>query len=378
MMNFNIFNIVDTLNSIRKDSMREYHFPKQEPHMGVDSFKWGDNIDKTVESFLSKRPHCYQLLETQRIKNTQKPKIQYEIINAAFIIELSSEIEKVMEAFTPQIIGPTENVDMGGFFIFNEHNKFKAEMFDQLHKILIHFLKVGKEIYDLIMAQDYYGAIARYRMLIEVYSIFSFFTNHPACLERFRDQSIAKQHFFNKRNKAPINEELESKFQELKERYTANEINNMNLNYWWAGEYILNHKSIKEIMEIALHSKEELDFFLKDYNFYSEYSHVSSYVVNSPTNFNLDYFRDLTMRLIDMHFCILQLYVGWLLDKSFMQNSPLQDIISILKKLREKIVGYKEPEMTIQEMIEQQFGKHDDRPEYSKAAMKAKEKDTDE
>jgi hypothetical protein len=373
-MNYNVFSLAETLNNIIKDSLEEVNFPYQEPHMDVDILKWDENIKKTVEKFLSQRMTCYQILETQRQRNSQKPKLPEEIVNAAFIIELSSEIEKLMFAYTPKIIGPTEDVDLDGLLIFNGQNKYKAQMFDQLHKILVNFLKVGKEIYDLIMAQDYYGAIARYRMLIETYSIFSFFTNHPDCIAKFRDQAIVKQHKMLKSHNLPVKEEDEKLYQETIKKYTQKERKGIKWNYWWAGKYIKEHRSIKEIMEIALHSKDEIAYMQQDYNFYSEYSHISSYVVNEPTSFNLDYFRNLTMRLIDMHFCIMELYVSWLLDRSFMQNSPLQDIVSILKKLREKICGYKEPEMSIKEMMEKQFATHDDRPLYSKASQKDKSK----
>jgi hypothetical protein len=347
-MNYSIFNIEERLVQLLNNSVVEYNLKSIGKKKGLSIFEFDKNIEKEVEYIISKSSQCYKLIEN--IQNNANEKIKKELEITALSIEYSQEIKKIIEKYTNDIIGPVEDIDIGDITIFRGFEKLKHSMFIELKKLLDYFLEVNKEIYNLVKTSSYYGVFARYRVQIEIYCIFLFFTKYPEYINRFSDHQVIKKYFIEKKNKI-LTEQTVGKYNEILNKYNKNELRNCKLNYWWAGDKIKNHKSIKEIISIALDNEDTIKYFSEEYNLLSEYSHVSSYVINLD-KINLNYIGKLLFRSVDMNFYIMQLYTGWLLDKTQYQDSTISYIINIYKKLRKIICNVKEPEKTLTELLE--------------------------
>jgi hypothetical protein len=149
-----------------------------------------------------------------------------------------------------------------------------------------------------------------------------------------------------------VSEETLKFYEQISKKYNKDDLRNSKLNYWWAGDLIKKHNSIKEIMKLALDSENETKYLIDDYNLYSEFSHVSSYVVGLGNHIDEYFIKALLMRSIDMNFYIMQLYIGWLLDKTPYQESQISYIKNVYKKLRKVICNVQEPQKTFQEIME--------------------------
>jgi hypothetical protein len=128
------------------------------------------NIDKEIDYILSKKSKCYEANESKENNTNKKFRDEMEI--AALAIGYTQKANNMTGKYQSTIIGPTEDVNLGDFFIFRCLERFKNFMFIELKKLLDYFLEVNKETYNFIKASSFHGAIARYRLQIEIYSFF--------------------------------------------------------------------------------------------------------------------------------------------------------------------------------------------------------------
>lgn len=347
-MNYNIFEIEKSLNNLKNDSIRKNPFENLGPENIFSFFEFDKNIEKEVKKIISKGLQCFNLIET--IQNNENEKIKTELEIAAFAIEYSQEVKKILEKYMDVIIGPTENMKLNCIMIFRCFEKSKHSMFLELKKLLDYFLEVNKEIFSLVKTSSFYGVFARYRVQIEIFCVFLFFTKYPEYINRFSDHQILKKYFIEKKHGILSQETIEG-YNEIIKKYDKKDLKRSKLNYWWAGDKIKDHQSIKEIISLSLEKEELINDYVSEYNLLSEYSHVSSYVINLD-KINKNHIKKFLFQSIDMNFFIMQLYTGWLLDKTQYQDSIISYIINIYKKLREDICNVKEPERTFEEIFE--------------------------
>lgn len=347
-MNYDLFNIEERLRQIYSNSLVEFPemFKGEGKRVDIGILEWSKNIEKEIQFILSKKKQCIEIIDLTIEKKNAKKMTGLE--HAACAIQYAKEVIKLLEKFTDVIIGAGEDVDMGGITWFRGRERYKSKMFTELKKILDYFIEINEEVYHLIKTNSYEGAMARHRVQIEIFSLFLFFTKYPECLERFADHRIIKKYQIEKTHSNHISDELQNQFEKLKTKYTKEDFKNRNLNYWWAASQINNLKSIKEIMDKAFDDEQLKTEYKKLYNFYSEFPHISTYVIDLE-KINEKYIFELLRQSVDMNFYIMHLYIGWLLDNSYYVSSPIEYLKSIYMDLREVVCGVPQP--TWEEMM---------------------------
>jgi hypothetical protein len=327
-MTFDIFNIEKILISLDAKLFGTNFI--QNVYNSTDNLinsKYRKLLEQVIDESLDKTQECQNML-LQDIKlplNT----IQEDYNTSIFISQFLSEIQNYINKYLLDIINNNK--------IFNFD--YNLKVFSTLEKLLVYFLYIQREIVVLINEKLNVGIYSRYRVLIELYSIFLFFTKHQECIMRFNDHQFLRTYLLNKKWDIPNSESDEAKYHNVKRIY-KNDFSTFKQNYGWAGKYIKNHNSAKEIIDIAFDDINEREYYHKEYEYLSEYSHVSSYVTNNIDKFNINQVRRTLIRSDELGIYFIQVFLKIILHNTNYKDKPIAYLMPLLNllHLRLKIV----------------------------------------
>jgi hypothetical protein len=284
-------------------------------------------LEKVIDESLNKTPECQNMLlqDIGLPLNTIQEDYNISIFTSQFLSEIQNYINKYL------------------LDVIKENKKFSFEynfkVFSSFEKLLVYFLYIHREIIVLVNEKLNVGIYSRYRVLIELYSIFLFFIKHQDCIIRFNDHQFLRTYLLNKKWNMPNNKTDEEKYHNIKRIYKE-EFSAFKQSYGWAGKYIKYHGSAKEIIDIAFDDINERKYFHKEYEYLSEYSHVSSFVTNNIDKFNINEIRRTLIRSDELGIYFVQIFLKLILHDTSFKDKPIAYLMPLLNilHLRLKIV----------------------------------------
>ncbi|GHV92371.1 hypothetical protein AGMMS50268_28740 [Spirochaetia bacterium] len=212
---------------------------------------------------------------------------------------------------------------------------------DLFLKLFSYYLSIYKEIYILASHKAYKGAAARYRILIEIYCIYKYFTNFPESIPRFADHYFLKDYLNKKKyNLKLITSDDISMYNLVRERYST-EYKTYKLNYGWIIHKVVNYNSIKELMKYAL--KDDLGFVKKEYDLYSEYSHASLFVAMQSKDLNILAVLQFLCKSGGLSIYMARYYINFLIKISGENGHDLYYLFHFLELLSGEILKIYNP-----------------------------------
>jgi hypothetical protein len=334
-MNYSIFHIESLLLSL-DESLRDTGYI-QKGYNNLENQLNNENrkiFDAVVTKLLKYHLTCRDTLKVQKVVNG---KFQSDLDVTALIIQFFSEIDKYVTAKTPEILVDRTKLDIANITL--EDYKTLEEgvkFFSTFHNVLVYYLSIHKEILYLANHNLAIGCYGRYRVLLETYCIIKYFIKHQDCIFRFYDHQIIRDYLINEECGGKSTPENIALFEFTKQKY-INEFENFKKPYGWAGKYINNYMTISEIRQIALSGAPELQDIEQSYSLLSEYSHVSSYAINSQKTLTPAHITQILVPSNELSLYILQVYVKFLLGKSNYKDKPIAYILPLLSVLHDNI-----------------------------------------
>jgi hypothetical protein len=327
-MTFDIFNIENILISLDTKLFGTNFI--QNVYDSTDDLmnnQYRINLEKIIDESLNKTEKCQNMLlgDIALPLNTIQEDYNISIVISQFLSEIQVYINKYL------------------FDIIKDNKKFDFEynfkVFSSIEKLLVYFLYIHREIIILVNEKIYVGIYSRYRVLIELYSIFLFFVKHQECIVRFNDHQILRTYLLNKKWNMPNSEIEEEKYHNIRQTY-KNEFSAFKQSYGWAGKYIKHHFSVKEIIDIAFDGIAEKKYFHKEYEYLSEYSHVSSFVTNNIDKFNINQVKRTLIKADELGIYFVQIFLKLVLHNTSYKDKPIAYLMPLLNilHLRLKIV----------------------------------------
>jgi hypothetical protein len=327
-MTFDIFDIENILISLDAKLFGTDFI--QDVYNSTDNLinsKYRDFLEKIIDESLNKTWECQNML----LQDTKLPlnTIQEDYNISIFISQFLSEIQNYINKYLNDIIKDNKK------FTFT----YNLKVFSTLEKLLVYFLYIQREIIVLVNEKLNVGIYSRYRVLIELYSIFLFFIKHQECIIRFNDHQFLRTYLLNKKWDIPNSDADNIKYHNIEKIY-KDEFFTFKQNYGWAGKYIKYHNSAKEIIDIAFDDINERKYFRKEYDYLSEYSHVSSYVTNNIDRFNINQVRRTLIKSDELGVYFVQVFLKFILHNTTYKDKPIAYLMPLLNilHLRLKIV----------------------------------------
>jgi len=325
-MNYNVFDIEIRLNNIEKQ-LKGTNFI-QDTYNDINKLHNSEYriiLENEVKDIHKKVSLCKDIFKVQNVIN---PRFQMDLDATVLILQLLTEIEKYITKNVPEIITNkfAELAKKEQYYEFQYMNN-NIVFISIIRSMVVYFFNIHKEIFYLSNQSLHIGVFARFRVLIEIYSIIKFFIEHQECVIRFFDHQIIRNHIINKKWNQ-INDNIEL-YNFVKNKY-KNEFNTFKMNYGWAGKYITRHNSIKEIMDIAFKDKYEKEHFKKEYDLLSEYSHVSSYTINTIGNISKGNLSLILARSNELSIYLTEVYLKIILTNTKYKEEPIAYILPLL------------------------------------------------
>jgi hypothetical protein len=334
-MNFSIFHIESLLSNLHEALKNTGYI--QEGYNSLENQLNNENrkiFDAVVSKLLSYRSTCQEALKVQKVENK---KFQSDLDATALIIQFLTEIDKYITANTPEILIDRAKLDIANTTLDNYKKLGESiKFFSTLHNVLVYYLTIHKEILYLANHNLAIGCYGRYRVLLETYCIIKYFIKHQDCIFRFYDHQIVRDYLTNKEYGGKITSENTALFEFTKQKY-INEFENFRKPYGWAGKYINNYMTITEIRQIALSGTPELQGIEQSYALLSEYSHVSSYAINSQKTLTPAHITQILVPSNELSLYMMQVYVKFLLSKSNYKEKPIAYILPLLSVFHDNI-----------------------------------------
>jgi uncharacterized protein YozE (UPF0346 family) len=270
------------------------------------------SVDLSMHDILNKKIVCRELLKLQEDKRYQ---FNRAFSDAALMLEYLNEAENYLEKIKNQII----NKDDKGITLF------------VLEKLTKHYLSVFKEIYVLSINDCFLGAAGRYRIFLEIYCIFKYFSRYPDVINRFVDHFLIKN-YLEKKHHVPndITPEETDVYNTLRKRY-EDEYKTFKQNYGWVFQKLRQPNSIKEVLKLTFNDM-EFNYLSTEYNIISEYSHASlntamkkSVDINAVFNF--------LGKSGDFSVAIMRIYIGWIINITGVKDKRLLVLSDFLGRL---------------------------------------------
>jgi hypothetical protein len=338
-MNYSIFHIESLLSELHKTLKNtgyiQYGYNNLEYQLDSENRKI---FDAVIKRLLTSRNACRDILKVQKIENEI---FQSDLDTTAFIIQMLSEIDKYVTVNTPQILVDRAKLDIANIKLA-EYKTFQegVKFFTALHNVMLYYWNIHKEILYLANHTLAVGCYGRYRVLLETYCIIRFFIKHQDCICRFYDHQIVRDYIINQEYGEKNTREATKLFEFIKQKY-INEFENFKKPYGWAGQHIKNHMAITEIRQIALSDTPELQQIEQNYSLFSEYSHVSSYAINSQKTLSAGHITGILVPANELSLYMMQVYVRFLLGKSDYKDKPIAYILPLLNTFHNNILSKK-------------------------------------
>jgi hypothetical protein len=334
-MNYSVFDIENVLNKLDR-ILKDTNFMKK-AYNNLDYQLTNEGrvyFDTEVAEIQKKGTICRDLLKVQKVENA---KFQIDLDATSIIVQLLFEIEKYINKNTLNIIVDHIISDITNISIseFNKLNQGKI-FYSVLHNIVVYYLSIHKEILYLSNQSLAIGCYGRYRVLLEIYSIMKYFIKHQNCIFRFFEHQIVRDYIINEKWDIKATTEGRNIFDLIEEKYKS-EFKTFKMNYGWAGKHIKNHNSIKEIIQLAFDDETEMIFIQKEYDLLSEYSHVSSYVINNLKNITNGHINRILLKSNELSLYMIQVYLKFLLSKTSYKEKPIAYILPLINILHDKM-----------------------------------------
>jgi hypothetical protein len=320
-MELNIFKIEENLNKI--SNILKLDGSKYE-------FAINSEINRLYEKFKTTRGY------SDLIKNESDQYYDNCLKSISFIIKYSMEVFKITEKITPAIINKENSIDLGISIDNTGIQQFDNPIF-YIRDLVEYYLNTFREIFILIENNCITGALARMRVLLEIYCIFTYFLKYPNTIRRYLDHFIVKNYNGKIKYSQIITPYEKQNYDRIKEKY-KNEFDKFIKNYGWANN-LKFPDSFDEIQREASHDNLQRYEFIKSmYSLLSEYSHSSASIVYQHKMINKQNIIAFIVFSGDMCISIVSTYIDWIFQNFEQINSEIKYLVPIMDELRKKIL----------------------------------------
>ena len=319
--------------------------------MDIDIFKIEENLERISQKIKADRNEYQNVLDIEikrlydkfkttkgysdLIKNRYNPYFENGLKSISFIIKYLLEVFQLIKNVTPKIINTENAINLGITLDKNENQAYNNPMY-YIRDLIEYYLDTFREIYFLVENNFIFGALARMRILLEIYCIFNYLLLNPIAIRRYIDHSFVKKYNNKIKYAQNVTYQEELLFISIKEKY-KDEFEYFSKNYGWAIN-LKNFDSFDEIQKIASNNdKSRYDFIKSMYSMLSEYSHSSAFIVYKQNN--LSKFNIIAFLVFcgDMSLSIISKYINWIFQNFENMDNDVKYLIPILEYLRQLI-----------------------------------------